>query len=301
MEPSPAEAAALGLAHHERDEPGPAVRSLDAALTHPEALGDFDLTWLRLLLGIDRLRVGRYEGAADLLTGVAEDIDVEPAMRSTALRGLSVLTWRLTADLGHATELLERAVIVEDRPPGEGMWWHDAAYRGQYLLDAARPGEAVKVLRHGVHAQRAETCADPATAPEPARADLAMALGVLAQAEVATDEVDAAVDHIEEAAELLPHRLRYGLAYQLIALGEVSAARGDHPMAVLALDEAESVSMDLELLPALVWVHRARGHTEWDHGDKVRAQVELERAFRLAEALGHTAEVPALRSDLDRL
>ena len=287
--------AVVGRAYDVLEWPGSACDHYHRALLGQAHLHLVDPVDLRLHAVLARLKTGRYAGIDDLLDAVLTGAGPGPAQRSLALRLAAIRTWRTGGDLAEAGALLERAAEAAGQVQG-GLWWHDGVYRGQFLLESGRDGEARAVLDLAVDEQRARLAAGHDDLGH--RLDLAMALGAAALAAVRHDDPATGAGLLAEAAGLLDRGRTYALVHHLLVETEVLAATEGPASAEATWAAAVELVEERELRPTAIQAWEARARTADDPDERRRA---LDRARALAEELGHVADARRLASLVERL
>jgi tetratricopeptide (TPR) repeat protein len=284
---------------NEKERLPEAIAHFEVALYGPDnqELSFYRRSALVVTLANAYWRVGRYQ---DLVNAVAPVLAGQgtPAQQATALRMLSSITWRTTGDLDAATRLLEQSATAAGQR--SGMWWRDAVYRGQYLMELGRLPEAEAVLRHGVDRERDELRAHP-NPDRPMVANLAIFLGALARVEVRLGRIEVAEEMHAESAALLPPDRHFGRYTWHLLAAEIAAARQDHPLAAEHADTCLDITTRLGARPSMAVSWKLQGRVARDR-DQVPYAIDR---FRLARAgyvvLGHPRDTAEMEAELAAL
>ncbi len=240
-------------------------------------------------------RVGRYQDLVHVIQPVLEGTGT-PAQQATALRILSSITWRTTGDLDAATRLLEQSAVAAGH--ASGLWWRDAVYRGQYLMELGRLGEAQAVLRHGVDREVEEMRAQDHQPDRATIANLAIFLGALARVEVRLGRVAEAEELHAESARLMPPDRQFGRFTWHLLAAEIATARHDLALATEHADTCLELTTRLRARPSMAVSWKLQGRVARD-GDRVPYAIER---FRLAHdgyvTLGHPRDAAEMRAEL---
>jgi tetratricopeptide (TPR) repeat protein len=265
-----------------------AVRHFEAALYGPstEHLTIYQRPSLTMSLANTYWKVGRYQ---DLSAAVAPIINGmgSPSQASTALRILSSVAWRTTGNLEEATTLLSQSAIAAGETGS--LWWRDAVYRGQYLMELGRLGEAQAVLRHGVEQENAEMIRlgkdDRVTL-----ANLSIFLGALARVEVRLGNVDVAERLHQESGRLLPPARQFGAYTWNLCACEIAAARREWDAATDHADTCILLTTHMGAIPSMAVSWKLRGTVDLGQ-DRVRPAIEwFTKARDTYRDLGHVRD-----------
>ncbi len=273
-----------------------AIDHFQAALYGPynEELSYYSRSAVVVSLANAYWRVGRYADLVRALDPVLRGAGTS-AQQATALRILSSITWRTTGDLDAATRLLEQSATVAGH--SSGLWWRDAVYRGQYLMELGRLEEARAVLRHGVDREAEEMRAKPQT-DRAVTANMAIFLGALARVEVRLGHLDRAEEMHAESARLLPPDRQFGRYTWHLLAAEIAAARDNLSLAAEHADTCLEITTRLAARPSIAVAWKLQGRIARDR-DQVPYAIDR---FRLARdgyiTLGHPRDTAEMQAEL---